>query len=437
MLRALKLNSADELFADIPASVRKAGTTLKDHISEYELMKEAEGIASLNEFNNFSNFLGCGTYDRIVPSSVDFVISRTEFLTSYTPYQAEISQGVLQSLFEYQSVISDLMEMDVTNSSMYDGFSALAESVRMAYRVNGRKKILYPENLYTRKLKVIRNYVSGLDLKLEPYTMDMETGFMDLESIQGKVDADTCAVIVENPNSYGILDENITHVKEAVGDALLISYVDPISLGVIAPPGSYGADIAVAEGQQLGLHQNFGGPFLGILSFSSDLVRRSPGRIIGKSTDSHGKDAYVMTLQTREQHIRREKATSNICTNQALMAIASLAYLSVTGSKGLSDVALMTLERSRKLRKILSGIDGINADLFSGTSFSDVLVNIPSDPSELQKHLYNNRIFGGIPLNSLIEKTPDKLAKSYFFSVTEKTEDSDLNKLEKALTEVL
>lgn len=436
MLKALNLSSVDELFEDIPKSVRKMEISLPDHLSEYELLKEARHIGSLNDFADFSNFLGCGTYDRIVPSSVDYVISRAEFLDSYTPYQAEISQGMLQSLFEYQSVMSDLTGMDITNSSMYDGYTALAESVRMAFRVNGMKKVLYPENMYRRKLSVIENYVSGLGTKLESYSINDRSGFIDLEDLENRVDSETGAIIVENPNTYGVLDENITRVQDIKKNALLISYVDPISLGVVIPPGSYGSDIAVAEGQQLGLHQNFGGPFLGIFSFSKELVRRAPGRLIGQTQDRNGKNAYVMTLQTREQHIRREKATSNICTNQALMAIAALSYISVVGRKGLSGIALKTMERSRYLKQKLSGIEGIDSSIFTGISFSDVPVGIPVKHDRLEQHLVENRIFGGIPLDSLTGNVPDRLRNTYYFSVTEKTEDSDIERLSGALKEV-
>lgn len=437
MLKALNLSSVDELFKDIPKSVRKREIAVPDHLSEYELLKEAHHIASQNDYSDFHNFLGCGTYDRIVPSSVDYVISRTEFLTSYTPYQAEISQGMLQSLFEYQSIMSDLTGMDVTNSSMYDGYTALGEAVRMAYRVNGKGKVLYPENMYSRKLSVIENYISGLGMKLEAYSIDNRTGFTDLKDLESRVNSETGAIIVENPNSYGILDENITKIQEIKGNALLISYVDPISLGVVRPPGSYGTDIAVAEGQQLGLHQNFGGPFLGIFSFSKDLVRRAPGRLIGQTLDRNGKNAYVMTLQTREQHIRREKATSNICTNQALMAIAALSYLSVVGRKGLSSVALTTMERSRLLRKELAGIKGIDSNMFTGTSFSDVPVKIPVEHNKLEQHLLENRIFGGIPLEGLVSNVQDQLRNAYFFSVTEKTGPGEIDHLASTLREAI
>ncbi len=437
MLKALKISSAEELFSDIPEHVRKKSTGIPDHISEHELLVEAQKIASLNDYSDFINFLGCGTYDRVVPSSVDYVISRTEFLTSYTPYQPEISQGVLQSLFEYQSAMSDLMEMDVTNSSMYDGLTALAEAVRMAYRVNGRRKILLPHNLYKRKLSIIKNYSAGLDLNLEFYRTERETGFIDLEDLKGRIDSDVSAVVVENPNSYGILDENVPRVSELKGDSLLISYVDPVSLGIVRPPGTYDTDIAVAEGQQLGLHQNYGGPFLGILSFKKDYARRAPGRLIGQSVDRNGKNAYVMTLQTREQHIRREKATSNICTNQALMAIAALSYVAVVGNSGLRNIATATVKRSSQLRKSLSEIQGIDSGIFTGTSFSDVPVKIPVSKEKLQDHLHSERVFGGIPGEEIMRKHDGMPESAYFFSVTEKVNEKDIDYLKKVLKEVL
>lgn len=436
MLKALKISSVDDLFSDIPENVRKKETGIPGHISEHELLAETQSIASLNDYTDFTNFLGCGTYDRIVPSSVDYVVSRTEFLTSYTPYQPEVSQGVLQSLFEYQSVMSDLMEMDVTNSSMYDGFTALGEAVRMSFRITGKKEILIPENIYRRKLSVIRNYAEGLDLNISTYSIDRKTGFVDLDDMQSRITGETGAVIVENPNSYGILDENVTAVQDIKGSALLISYVDPVSLGAVKAPGQYGTDISVAEGQQLGLHQNFGGPYLGILSFRKDYVRRAPGRLIGQTADTAGRNAYVMTLQTREQHIRREKATSNICTNQALMAIAALSYLAVVGGKGLRNIATSTMDKSRKLRKLLSGLNNIDPDPFTGTSFSDVPVRMDFTEEKLRETLHANRIFGGIPLRGLAAGYPDDLKNAYFFSVTEKTSDEHIEKLRAALSEV-
>ena len=433
MLDYLGFKNFEDLFSDIPAKIRKGNLRMDPHHSEYDLIRQAGFLASKNNYEDFSNFLGCGVYDRIIPSSVDSILSRSEFLTAYTPYQAEISQGMLQSLFEYQSIISDLFGMDVTNSSMYDGPTSLGEAARMAIRVNERRVILLPENIYRNKMKIIENYTSGLNVVLQTYKLDDRTGMIDLNDIASKINQDVSAVVVENPNSYGIIDENVLKVKELLNGALLIAYVDPVSLGAVRPPGSYGADIAVAEGQQLGIHQNFGGPYLGIFTFRKELARKAPGRIIGQTTDVNGRTGYVMTLQTREQHIRRAKATSNICTNQALMAVAAVSYLTIIGPDGLRKVALASAENSIKLKKSLSSLGNVNADIFTGTSFSDVPVRIDIEVEKLQEKLKHDKIFGGIDASSLFafpRKTDEHI---YFFSVTEKTTDDDIKRLSDSL----
>ena len=433
MLDYLGFKNFEDLFSDIPAKIRKDNLRMDPHHSEYDLIRQAGFLASKNNYEDFSNFLGCGVYDRIIPSSVDSILSRSEFLTAYTPYQAEISQGMLQSLFEYQSIISDLFGMDVTNSSMYDGPTSLGEAVRMAIRVNERRVILLPENIYRNKMKIIENYTSGLNVVLQTYKLDDRTGMIDLNDIASKINQDVSAVVVENPNSYGIIDENVLKVKELLNGALLIAYVDPVSLGAVRPPGSYGADIAVAEGQQLGIHQNFGGPYLGIFTFRKELARKAPGRIIGQTTDVNGRTGYVMTLQTREQHIRMAKATSNICTNQALMAVAAVSYLTIIGPDGLRKVALASAENSIKLKKSLSSLGNVNADIFTGTSFSDVPVRIDIEVEKLQEKLKHDKIFGGIDASSLFafpRKTDEHI---YFFSVTEKTTDDDIKRLSDSL----
>ena len=436
MLDYLGIKNFEGLFSDISPKIRKNKLNLDPHCSEYKLVQDATSLSETNRFADYSNFLGCGVYDRIIPSSVDSIVSRSEFLTAYTPYQAEISQGMLQSLFEYQSVISDLLGMDAANSSMYDGPTALGEAARMAVRINDRKTILIPDNIYRNKRNILVNYCAGLDINLKEYSFDMKTGMLDLEDLSRKIDGDVSAVIVENPNSYGVIDENVLRVKNVIGDSLLISYVDPISLGVLKPPGDYGSDIAVAEGQQLGIHQNFGGPYLGIFAYRKELARKSPGRLIGETTDTNGRRGYVMTLQTREQHIRREKATSNICTNQALMGVAALAYLATVGPSGLRKIALATMHQSAKLKQIVSGNRKVQSNVFSGTSFSDVPLLIQSDEEKLNLALRNNRIFGGIKLDRIIQNRYDRLKNAFFFSTTEKTEETDLMKLKHALEAV-
>ncbi len=433
MLQAMNMKSMDELFSDVPASMRKKGLRVPPGISEYELMEEAKNIAAMNRYEGYRKFLGCGIYDRIIPSSVDSIISRSEFLTSYTPYQPEMSQGMLQSLFEYQSLMSDLMGMDVTNASMYDGYSALAEAVRMAYRINGKTEVLIPETLYRGKLRVIESYTRGLGLKLISYGYEKETGFADLDDLSKKVGENVSSVICENPNGFGILDENVPSLREVVGKSMIISYVDPVSLGVIRPPGDYDSDIAVAEGQSLGVHKNLGGPLLGIMSFKREHIRKSPGRIIGESVDSDGKKAYVMTLQTREQHIRREKAMSNICSNQALMAVAASTYLSILGKKGLRNVALKTASNMKKLIETFRHVEGYNPDLFSGKHFSDLPVKAPVDNEKLRKSLLEKNIQGAIPFDSILPNLSDLFRNTSFFSVTEKHNDDDFSALKSAL----
>ncbi|MHB8359848.1 MAG: aminomethyl-transferring glycine dehydrogenase subunit GcvPA [Thermoplasmataceae archaeon] len=433
MLQAMNMKSMDELFSDVPASMRKKGLRVPPGISEYELMEEAKNIAAMNRYEGYRKFLGCGIYDRIIPSSVDSIISRSEFLTSYTPYQPEMSQGMLQSLFEYQSLMSDLMGMDVTNASMYDGYSALAEAVRMAYRINGKTEVLIPETLYRGKLRVIESYTRGLGLKLISYGYVKETGFADLDDLSKKVGENVSSVICENPNGFGILDENVPSLREVVGKSMIISYVDPVSLGVIRPPGDYDSDIAVAEGQSLGVHKNLGGPLLGIMSFKREHIRKSPGRIIGESVDSDGKKAYVMTLQTREQHIRREKAMSNICSNQALMAVAASTYLSILGKKGLRNVALKTASNMKKLIETFRHVEGYNPDLFSGKHFSDLPVKAPIDNEKLRKSLLEKNIQGAIPFDSILPNLSDLFRNTSFFSVTEKHNDDDFSALKSAL----
>jgi len=433
MLDFLGLHSVDDLFAEIPAPVRKKNTKIHGKSGEYAVVKDAKSAASINTWNQYINFLGSGYYDRIVPSSVDSIISRSEFITSYTPYQPEVSQGLLQALFEYQSIMSDLTGMDVTNSSMYDGHTALGEAVRMAHGVNGKSRVLVPSNISSTKLSVILNYTAGLNTRIEKYRISDKTGYLDMDHLNALVGDDVSAIVTENPNAYGILDPNVASVSDIKKGALLISYFDPVSLALVKPPGEFGADIAVGEGQQLGIHLNYGGPYLGIFSFRREHMRKSPGRLIGETTDTNGKRAYVMTLQTREQHIRREKATSNICTNQALMAIAALSYLAILGPSGLKAVAASTMENSRKLRnEVTSRVKNSSAP-FSGTNFSDVVLTLGKGEPEVAASLKRNMILGGIPLNRILSSPDPQRAHDFVFSVTEKTDNVQIERLISAL----
>ncbi|MGC8609226.1 MAG: aminomethyl-transferring glycine dehydrogenase subunit GcvPA [Thermoplasmata archaeon] len=428
MLEYLGYSSLDELFSDIPKTVRKQKIGIGRGLEEYKVIERAKTYASENKSGTL-NFLGNGIYDRIIPEAVNNILSRSEFLDAYTPYQPEISQGMLQSIFEYQSLISDLMGMDFTNASMYDGYSALGEAARMAYRINGKNEILIPESTYDSKLAVMDSYGRGIGLIYNKYKMNA-SGKIDLDDLSSKISDNTSAIVVENPNGYGVLDENAAKVKDIKKSAVIISYVDPISLGAIAPPGEYDSDIAVAEGQQLGLPMNYGGPLLGIMSFKSEYVRKSPGRLIGESVDRNGKRAYVMTLQTREQHIRRAKATSNICSNQALLTLAAASYLSILGKDGLKKVALLTIKHAKDLKAQMKNI-GVRP-YFDSLSFSDVLFDIKSDVKE---KLADKGILGGVKLKELIGST--EIKNGTFFSVTEKNDMESISKLVKVLEGVL
>ena len=429
MMKLLGIRDIDDLFADVPEGIKGKIIRIPNGISEDELIGEANLISHLNRNHEYYNFLGNGIYDRIIPSSVDAIVGRSEFETSYTPYQAEISQGMLQSLFEYQSIVSDLTEMDMTNSSMYDGYSALGEAVRMAFRINGKKEVLIPANMYDDKVKVIESYTEGLDMKFVRYSLDHNRGYVNLDDIQEKMTDNTAAIVCELPNAYGILDENIPRIQEIKKDSVLISYYDPISLGSVIPPGQYGTDIAVSEGQQLGLHPNFGGPLLGLFSFKKEHVRRSPGRIIGETLDTNGKRAFVMTLQTREQHIRRAKATSNICTNQALMALTALTYLSIIGKNGLKKIADATVSASSNLKNQMVKHNLIDPNTVTGVPFSDVLVSFKKQQNGLQQQLAKKMILGGLEMSRLINKKYDSINNAHFFSVTERTTKEHIGKL--------
>ncbi len=420
MLKSLEMDTYDDLFSDIPEKLR-ANMDIGKPLSEQELIEKIKRISKKNV--NKVRFLGNGIYDRYIPHLVDEIISRSEFLTSYTPYQPEISQGILNALFEYQSIISDLTGMDVTNSSMYDGFTSLGEAVRMAYRINGKNEILIPGNIYKSKYEIIKNYVNGLNVKFIQYSFN-KNGLLNLDDLSSKINENTSSIIIENPNSFGLIDENAMRVKEIKKSAITITYYDPISLGILEPPGEYDTDIAVAEGQQLGIHMNVGGPLLGLFSFKKDYVHKSPGRLIGLSNDKNNNKAFVMTLQAREQHIRRAKAMSNICSNQALLAVAATAYLSILGESGLRNIASITVNKSKKLRENMKSI-GINT-VFDGINFSDNLFHF--DKIDILK---SKEISGGVKLSDLtyINDIPD----ASFFSVTEKTSDDDINYLVKSL----
>ena len=341
MLEFMGLHGRDDLFTDIPAGLRLLrDLNLEAPRSEQELRQDIGQLAARNTtVDDRPCFLGAGAYDHYIPAVVEQLLLRSEFYTAYTPYQPELSQGILQAIFEYQTMICNLTAMDVANASMYDGGSALAEACSLACDATRRSRVLVTDTVNPRYLDVARTYAGGG--KVEIVTVPGNEGIADADAIASLVDSRTAAVVIQHPNFYGSLETGLPVIAKAIHDqkGLLIMSVDPISLGLLKPPGAWGADIVAGEGQALGNPLSFGGPYLGFFAASEKLMRKMPGRLVGQTVDLDGQRAFVLTLQAREQHIRREKAISNICSNEALCALAAAIYLSVVGREGLKEIA--------------------------------------------------------------------------------------------------
>jgi glycine dehydrogenase subunit 1 len=353
MLSSAGKSSIDELFSDIPAKVKQEKLpSLPAPLSEPELLEELKTASEKNHLA--SSFIGGGAYDHFIPSVVKHIVGRSEFYTAYTPYQAEASQGVLQAIYEYQTMLCELTGMDVANASMYDGATAMAEAAMLACRFKSKKEVLVSSTVNPEYRKVLKTYADGANLKIIEIPFDKKTGLTADYSPSDK----TACVIIQQPNYFGCIEK-----IEKKGPILIVN-VDLISLGILKAPGNYGADIVVGEGQSLGNPRSFGGPGLGIFAAKKELARLVPGRIVGQTTDADGKRGFCLTLQTREQHIRRERATSNICTNEALVALAAVVYLSIMGKHGLRKVAQLCLQKSNYLKKKLKKIVAFSAPTF-------------------------------------------------------------------------
>jgi len=398
MLRAIGVRHFEELLRNIPKALRSPeGLRLPEPLSELEVSQLLGRIAEENKSTQqYLSFLGGGAYDHFIPAAVGHIISRPEFYTAYTPYQPEVSQGTLQAIYEYQSMICELTGMDVANASLYDGGSALGEAALMAHSETGRKEILVSKTVHPFYRRVLRTYCHGQGIRLVEIPQD--EGITDLESLKAHCTDQTAGVILQHPNFFGCLEEMAEAEKiiHKVG-ALFITSNDPISLGLLVPPGEYGADIVTGEGQALGNAQNFGGPYLGLFAVRQQLVRKMPGRLAGMTVDRKGQRGFVLTLQTREQHIRREKATSNICTNQALMALAATVYMALMGPKGMAKVAELCLQKSHYLGEQISKIPGFSIK-YSRPFFKEFVIKVPIPPREIIRRLLEKKIFAGIDL---------------------------------------
>ncbi len=424
ILQRLGVNSFSELIDRIiPREIQFGGKVgLPEAVSEMEARKILQSIAEANlNANDFVSFLGAGVYDHYIPAIVDTIVSRSEFYTAYTPYQAEVSQGTLQSIFEYQSVICELTKMEVANASMYDGGSALAEACHMACAVSNKHKIILSGLIHPFYQKVVRTYTKecGVEIVIVP----QKNGVTDIENLAGLVDEDTACVAVQHPNFLGNLESpkeigEIVHKK----GALFISVFDPISLGIVAPPGEYNADIAVGEGQGMGIAQGFGGPLLGIFATKMEYVRYMPGRVVGETVDVEGKRGFVLTLQAREQHIRREKATSNICTNEALCALSSLVYLCTLGKQGIVEVANQCFSKSHYLYNRLSETRCFKP-LYDVEFFREFVVETPIPAKEIVDIMLKHKIFAGVPLSIFDNSFMNQL----LIAVTEKRTKQEID----------
>lgn len=427
MLNAIGVKDFEELIRYIPEELRVKGElNLPEPLSELEAIRTMEELAQKNHTG--ISFLGGGAYDHYIPAAVRHILWRSEFYTAYTPYQAEVSQGTLQAIYEYQTMICRLTDMEVANASMYDGGSALAEAVLMAAHHTRKSRVLIPQNINPFYLQIIETYTKDQEIEIVP--IPLKDGVIDRNALLNALQEDTAAVVVQNPNFFGLL-EDLTGLADRIHEkrALFIHFVDPISLGIVKTPGELGADIVVSEGQPLGNALNFGGPYLGIFAARKSLIRKMPGRIVAMSSDVEGRRAFVTTLQTREQHIRREKATSNICTNSQLCALAALIYTSLMGQSGIRKIAELCVQKSHYLADKISRIDGYRLK-YSGPFFKEFVLETPLPPSEIIAAMAKKNIFAGIDLKKL------NMGEGLLVAVTEKRTRAELDKFAALLSEL-
>ncbi|MFP3871834.1 MAG: aminomethyl-transferring glycine dehydrogenase subunit GcvPA [Candidatus Natronoplasma sp.] len=434
MLEFLGVDDIEQLFEDIPDKVR-TGLDIPDGLTEKEVTAEVKKKLKKNrDPDELSSFLGAGVYQHFIPAAVEEIIGQSEFYTSYTPYQAEISQGMLQALFEYQSVIAELTGLGAVNTSMYDRPTALAEAVLMSGRIKREgHKFLIPENTHWDNEPVLKNYLRGKDIDIEKVEFD-EKGRVDKEDLKEKMDQDVLGFYVATPNVFGVLEEDVRIFKELKedSDSVLVVGTNPLVLSLMKPPGEWGADIVVGDSQPFGIPQAYGGPTVGIFACGESYIRKMPGRIIGETEDSEGRRAYCMTLQTREQHIRRERATSNICTNQALMALASASFAFLQGSEGLEKVAKENYEKAHQVAEKINGLDGFDAPYFQSEFFNEFTVKTSMDSQQLYKECQKENLLPGVPLDDRFSSLPEVLLTA----VTEMKTEEEIDDLVDTLKEV-
>jgi glycine dehydrogenase subunit 1 len=433
MLKAIGVRNIEDLLADIPEAVRlKRALALPPALSEMELVKYMNELAEKNQDTCHTvSFLGGGSYDHYIPAAVDHVISRSEFYTAYTPYQAEVSQGTLQAIYEYQSLVCELTGMDAANASMYDGASGLAEATLLAHAATKRGEFLISEAVHPNWRQVVETYCQGMAVDIR--TIPLKDGVTDMAKLREMVTDKTACVVLSQPNFFGCIEEageagKIAHAK----GAMFILACDPMSWSLLKSPAEYGADVVVAEGQPFGLPMSFGGPYLGIFAARKDYVRLMPGRIVGVTQDKEGRRGFVLTLQTREQHIRREKATSNICTNEGLCALAATVYLTLMGKQGFRQVGELCLQKAHYLYDEILKLKGFGPT-FKTPFFKEFAVRTPIPAGELAKRLLPKGFFAGVDLGGFYPEYKDSL----LIAVTEKRTKQEMDRFVAVLKEAM
>jgi len=438
MLQAIGINSIDDLFEEIPENLRVDGLPgVPEGLTEMEISRLMRSRASQN--TNAICFMGAGAYEHHIPAAVWEITTRGEYYSAYTPYQAEASQGTLQLTYEYQSMMTALTAMDVSNASMYDGASSLAEAVLMSVRGNRKsksRKILLPESVNPSYRRTTKTIVNGQNIELVPVAYDAASGQSSMDAFKAFSDEDITAVVIQQPNFFGTL-EDVDAITDWAheNNILVIAVVNPLTLAVLKPPGEWGAtgvDIACGDGQPLGAPLASGGPYYGLLCCTQALVRQMPGRIVGRTVDLDGKEGFVLTLQAREQHIRRSKATSNICTNQGLVVTASTIHMSIVGPQGLENTASACHANTNDLIEKLCSIDGVE-QRFTGVGFHEAVIKLDADVADVLKALMNKNILGGYDLSS----DYPELGNAMLVCATEMRSQEDINAYVSALTEIM
>lgn len=434
LLKAVGAEKIDDLIA-VPENARLKGELkLPKGLTEQELTKALKEKAARNStVEDYSSFLGAGAYNHYIPAVVDSVISRSEFYTSYTPYQPEISQGTLQAIFEYQTIVCQLTGMDVANASLYDGASAVAEAALMARRITGRDKVLLSAALHPEYRETVRSYLHGAGNHVSEVMYCTEAGVTLPDALDAALDKDTACLVIQSPNFFGSIEDLKSLADKAHAKGALIVAVtnEAVSFGLLASPGSLGADIAVGDNQSFGNTLSYGGPYLGFMATKTEFIRQMPGRIVGETVDRDGKRAFCLTFSTREQHIRREKATSNICTNHGLCALAASVHMVSLGEVGLRRLALLNLSKAEYLKKALANISGVEI-AFSSPTFNEFTIKISSAPEEVLKGLLKKKVMGGLGLKRFYPA----LDKHILVAVTEMNTKEEMDSFVDALSKI-